>query len=40
MTMTPIRLLATFDTDGEVTFAGASESANQHIERALSVDPG
>jgi hypothetical protein len=33
-------LFVIFDTAGEVTFAGVSESANQRVERALSVDRG
>ena len=33
-------VFVTFDTAGEVTFAGTSQSANQRVERALSVDTG
>ena len=35
-----IRVLRTFDTAGEVPFAGASQPANQRVERAASVDTG
>jgi hypothetical protein len=39
--LTPASTLVTkSDTDGEVTFAVVSESANQHVERVLSVDTG
>jgi hypothetical protein len=33
-------LLSNFDTDGEVIFAGANQSANQRVERPLSVVMG
>jgi hypothetical protein len=33
-------VISTFDTAGEVTFAGVGESANQHVVQARSIDRG
>jgi hypothetical protein len=33
-------VFVTFDADGEVTFAGVSQSVYQRVEQALSVDTG
>jgi hypothetical protein len=33
-------VIVTFDTDGEVIFAGANQSANQRVELPLSVVMG
>jgi hypothetical protein len=33
-------LIISFDTAGEVIFAGANQSSNQRVERPLSVEMG